>query len=88
MIWGAKGCDYYWHQPILHIKIALFIVIAILAIKPTRAFAQWHKMLLEQNKLPCESEIKRIRRYVMWQAHLMIGLPILGAMLTYGVFAK
>ena len=33
--WGFKGAGWYWSQPLLHFKIAVFIVIGLMSLKPT-----------------------------------------------------
>ena len=32
--WGVKGTSWYWTNPLLHTKLALFVAIGLLSIKP------------------------------------------------------
>ncbi|HEY0201692.1 MAG TPA: DUF2214 family protein, partial [Burkholderiaceae bacterium] len=33
--WSAKGTAWYWSNPLLHTKLTLFVVIALISIAPT-----------------------------------------------------
>ena len=83
--WGMKGVDWYWHQPLLHAKVGLFVVIGLLSLKPTLAFIRWRKAVQTTGALPDAAEVRQVRRFVMVQAHLLMILPLLGAMLARGV---
>ena len=83
--WGMKGVDWYWHQPLLHAKVGLFVVIGLISLKPTFAFIRWRKALQATGALPDAAEVRQVRRFVMVQAHLLMILPLLGAMLARGV---
>jgi putative membrane protein len=43
--WGVKGWDWYWTQPLLHLKLTVFIVIGAMAIPPARAYRRWRAAL-------------------------------------------
>ena len=36
-VWGVKGMSWYVSQPLFHLKMTLFVVGAVLSIKPTLA---------------------------------------------------
>jgi putative membrane protein len=42
---GVKGAGWYWGNWLLHVKLALFIVAALVSIKPTLQFARWRREL-------------------------------------------
>ena len=54
---GAKGMAWYWQQPLLYIKVALYVTGALLSIKPTRAFIRWRKALDASGALPPEAVV-------------------------------
>lgn len=44
-----KGVDYYLHQPMFHLKMALFIIILLLEISPMITLIKW-RIALGQNR--------------------------------------
>ena len=52
VFWGIKGVSWYATQPLLHLKITLFVVMVILSIAPTLAFRRWRRNLRSTAMLP------------------------------------
>ena len=86
--WGMKGVDWYWQQPLLHLKLTLFVVIGGLSIPPTLAFRRWVKQLDTHGTLPDATEVRRVRRRVMIQAHIMVLIPLAGSLLARGFWMR
>ena len=82
--WGVKGTSWYWTHPLLHTKLALFVVIGLLSIKPTMMFARWRRELKATGALPAEGEVRLARRLVMVQAHLLVLIPLAAVFLARG----
>ena len=87
-VWGLKGAGWYWSQPLLHIKVTLFVVIGLMSIKPTLTFIRWKKALLANGSLPAEAEVRSTRRLIMVQAHLIMLIPLAAVMLARGVWVR
>lgn len=87
-VWGIKGPDWYWHQPLLHLKLTLFVVIGLISIKPTLAFRRWGRQLAATQVLPSSDEVRTVRRWIMVQAHLVVLVPLAAAMLARGVWVR
>ncbi|HET8868972.1 MAG TPA: DUF2214 family protein [Aquabacterium sp.] len=83
--WGIKGTAWYWHQPLLHVKVTLFVLIGLISIKPTLSFLRWRRQLDADGTLPSETEIRTVRRYIMVEAHLMVLVPLAATLLARGV---
>ncbi|MES2413167.1 MAG: DUF2214 family protein [Pseudomonadota bacterium] len=83
-IWGAKGSAWYWSNPLLHVKVTLFVVIGLLSIKPTITFIRWRRELRATGKLPDEAQIKSTRKLVMVQAHILPLIPLAAVFLARG----
>ncbi|MDO8276794.1 MAG: DUF2214 family protein [Burkholderiaceae bacterium] len=81
---GAKGADWYWTNPLLHLKLTLFVVVGLLSIKPTIMFVRWRRALRASGSLPTEGEVKLARRLVMVQAHLLALIPLAAVFLARG----
>ena len=86
--WGAKGFEWYWHQPLLHIKVTLFVIVGLISIAPTRAFIRWRKAVDANGALPAEAEVRKVRKLIMVQAHLVMLIPLAAVLLARGVWAR
>ena len=82
--WGMKGTAWYWTNPLLHVKVTLFVVIGLLSIKPTLTFLRWRRELRATGALPDEAEIVKTRRLVMVQAHILPLIPLAAVFLARG----
>jgi putative membrane protein len=81
---GAKGPDWYWGNWLLHVKIALFVAVGLLSIRPTLRFAQWRRTLRATGALPGEEEVRKVRKQVMLQAHIIPLIPLAAVFLARG----
>jgi putative membrane protein len=82
--WGVKGASWYWHQPLLHLKLGLFIAVGLMSIKPTLMFIRWRRALRAGGALPAEAEVKTARKWVMIQAHIIAVIPLAAVFLARG----
>ena len=83
-IWGVKGTAWYWTNPLLHIKLTLFVVVALLSIGPTRSYLRWRKRQRADGTLPTEAEVRKTRKLVMIEAHLIALVPLAAVFLARG----
>jgi putative membrane protein len=81
---GVKGSGYYWGNWLLHLKLGLFVVIALLAIRPARTYRRWQRELDASGVLPGEGEINATRRQAFLAAHIIALVPIAAAFLARG----
>lgn len=86
--WGAKGFEWYWHQPLLHVKVTLFVIVGLISIAPTRVFIRWRKALDASGALPAEAEVRKVRKLIMVQAHIVMLIPLAAVLLARGVWAR
>jgi putative membrane protein len=82
--WGMKGSAWYWGQPMLHLKLTLFVIVGLISIVPTLRFIRWRKALRESGALPTEVEIRKTRKLVMVEAHLLVLIPLAAVFLARG----
>jgi putative membrane protein len=83
--WGVKGTTaWYWTHPLLHLKLALFVAVVVMSIFPTLTYFRWRKALRERGALPAEAEVRRTRRLVMIEAHLIMLVPLAAVFLARG----
>ncbi|MDM0122038.1 DUF2214 family protein [Variovorax arabinosiphilus] len=83
-VWGVKGTSWYWTNPLLHVKLTLFIVVGVISIFPTLTYVRWRKALRATGALPAEADIQKTRKLVMVQAHLIALIPLVAVFLARG----
>lgn len=86
--WGMKGAAWYWTNPLLHVKLTLFVVVGVLSIFPTIAFIRWRKALRGSGALPVEADVRKTRRLVMVQAHILALIPLVAVFFGRGFGAR
>ena len=81
---GMKGAAWYGHNPLLYVKVGLFLAIGIISILPTLAFIRWRRALRANGSLPATDEVGRVRKLVMAQAHIIPIVPLAAVFLARG----
>jgi putative membrane protein len=83
---GAKGSDFYLHNPVFWTKVALFAAVGLLSIVPTVRILAWQKPLTADAAWqPPAAELQRVRRFVMAEIHLAALIPIAAAIMARGI---
>ena len=82
--WGIKGSAWYWTNGLLHLKLGLFLAVALMSIKPTMMFIRWRRQLRAGGGLPDEAQVRQARRWVMVQTHVIALLPLPAVFLARG----
>ncbi|MCG2595747.1 DUF2214 family protein [Ramlibacter sp. XY19] len=85
---GMKGSSYYWSNWLLHVKLTLFVLTGLISIAPTLRFVRWKKQLQAGGALPDAEEVRRTRKLVMLQAHIIPLIPLAAVFLARGFGAK
>ena len=83
-VWGVKGTSWYWTNPLLHVKLTLFVVVGVISIFPTLRYIRGRKALRATGALPAEADILKTRKLVMVQAHLIALIPLVAVFLARG----
>lgn len=84
MVWGDKGWVWYAGNPLLWAKLVLFSIMVLMALPQTWTLRSWHDRLRHDGFLPEAQAIRTQRRWLMWQAHVMVVAPLLGVLLAHG----
>jgi putative membrane protein len=86
---GAKGWSFYAHNPAFHVKVSLFVIVALISIAPTLMFLRWRKARRADVafRVP-ESEWKRARRLLMIELHLIALIPLAAVIMSRGLIAS
>jgi len=83
-VWGVKGTSWYWTNPLLHVKLTLFIIVGLISIVPTITYIRWRRQLRADGVLPPEAEVRKTRKLVMIQAHILVLIPLFAVFLARG----
>lgn len=86
-VWyGAKGPDFYLHNPVFWAKIAAFSVIGALSVGPSKRILTWQKAAkADSNFVPPLEEVAKLRRKVLAEIHVFALIPILAAAMARGI---
>jgi len=85
LYWGTKGLSWYVSQPLFHVKVTLFVLVALLSIKPSLTFRRWVRALADGQCLPDAGEVGRTRRWIMVQAHLVPVIAVIAVFWARGM---
>lgn len=87
IILGFKGTDWYIAQPMLHAKVLLFLIVGIYSVRVSIALQKWQGRFEDENgALPDEAEIRRVRRMILIEAHLIMIIPLFAVLFARGIF--
>ncbi|HYD76696.1 DUF2214 family protein [Ramlibacter sp.] len=81
---GMKGAGWYGSNWLLWSKVGLFAIVGLMSIRPTLRFLAWRKALRADGSLPSAEEVRTVRRWVMWQAHIVPLIPLPAVFLARG----
>src|SRR5689334_16521247 len=81
----GKGVAFYLPNPFFLAKMALYIAIAGLSIKPTLAFIRWRRRLAESGELPPAPEIAAARRLIHVEVALLALMPLMAVLMARGI---
>jgi putative membrane protein len=82
--WGAKGASWYWHNPLLWLKLVLFTLAALLLAGATRRYRRWHAELNAGGPLPPDAQVRAARLRVMIATHIVALIPLAAVLLARG----
>ena len=81
---GHEGHGLVWTNPLLHLKLTLFVIVGVISIFPTIRYLRWRQALRTTGALPAEAEIRKTRKLVMIQAHIIAVIPLAAVFLARG----
>jgi putative membrane protein len=84
VFWFGKGPDFYLHNVLFHIKLTIFLAVALWSILPTVRFIRWNAAAKASGVLPTEAQFNSMRKVVFSELHLLALLPILAAFMARG----
>jgi putative membrane protein len=85
VFFGAKGPEFYLENHVFWTKVAAFLMIGLLSIKPTLKLISWRNRLAADPafQMPA-AEVKNVRLFMHLEGTVFILIPILAAMMARG----
>ena len=83
-IWFGKGAQFYLHNPVFYIKLALFVAIVLISIPPTHHIVRWRIEALA-GKLPPQYDVAHVRRYIVTELVLFLCIPLAAVLAARGI---
>ncbi|OQX73624.1 MAG: hypothetical protein B6D61_12350 [Bacteroidetes bacterium 4484_249] len=81
----GKGYDFYISNPLFHIKLTLFIVLAILSVFPTIKILKWRKQeRTGENPTIEDKAVRRIITFIRIEFLIIIIIPLLAVLIARG----
>lgn len=83
---GAKGAAFYAANWVFWLKMALFVAVALLSIKPTLTFLRWARLACADAGFQPPPEAQRaLRRGKMIEVHLAAFIPLAAVFMARGM---
>jgi len=77
----AKGVGFYTGNPVFWAKMALYVIIAAISIRPTRTFLRWKRA----PAIPSGDEIAATRRLIHIELGLLALMPLMAVLMARGI---
>jgi putative membrane protein len=85
-VYGIKGWTFYAHNHTFHLKIGLFVLVALISIAPTRRFLRWRRERRQNAAFQVtETEWRSTRRLLMVELHLLALIPLAAVIMSRGL---
>lgn len=82
---GAKGADFYLHNPVFWAKIATFAAVGLLSITPTIAILKWRRQAkADPTFAPPDAEVAKVRRVMLVELLVFALIPAFAAAMARG----
>ena len=83
---GAKGIAFYASNAVFWAKLALFVAVGLVSIKPTIAFIRWRRAARDNPGYAVpEAEARGARRLVLVELHLLALIPLAAVLMARGI---
>ena len=83
---GGKGPDFYFNAWPIYAKLAIFITIGVISIKPTMTFIRWRRMFEREPSWQVPAgEQALMRKFIMIEVHLAALIPVFAVIMSRGL---
>ena len=83
---GAKGADFYLHNPVFWAKLGFFLAPGLASVVPTLRILRWKRRLRADAAFEAPGpEVAVVRRWLLAELALFVPIPLLAAAMARGV---
>lgn len=82
-LWFEKGTAYYLHNWLFHAKMALFLLVVLLELKPMMTLIRW-RQAVKRGEMPDTSGARPLFVIGMIQAHVLVVMVLIATALARG----
>lgn len=65
--------------------MALYVIISVISIKPTRTFLRWKRAAAQHSTVPAGDEIAAARRLIHIELGLLALMPLMAVLMARGI---
>jgi len=87
-LWGVKGAPWYFEQPLLWGKAALWLAMVAAGVSASRRIQAWQRASASGAGLPAAQDVIAVRRRLMLASHLIVVVPLLAVCLARGIAVR
>ena len=80
----AKGVAFYLPNGAFHVKMALYLAIALISVVPTTRFIRWRRALDAGGAAPDAAAVARVRRLIHLELLLFALMPLMAVLMARG----
>ena len=89
VFFGAKDSGFYLANHVFWTKLVLFLLVALLSIRPTLRIIAWRRALASDPKaLPADKDVRQTRIFIHAEAVVLFLIPIAAAAMARGIGLK
>ncbi len=81
----AKGVSFYLPNPFFWAKMALYVAIALISIRPTLAFIRWNRAMAGGGAAPPAEQVAGVRRLLHLELGLFALIPLMAVLMARGI---
>jgi putative membrane protein len=81
----AKGLDFYLPNLAFQLKMALYVTIALISIRPTTRFIRWRRAVAAGGPVPAAAEVASVRRLIHVELALLALMPLMAVLMARGI---
>jgi len=81
----AKGVGFYLPNGAFHLKMALYLAIALISVVPTMRFIKWRRALDAGGAPPDAAAVAGVRRLIHVELTLLALMPLMAVLMARGI---
>lgn len=85
VLFGVRGWEYYVYYPVFWMKMAAFLAVGVLSIRPTMRMLAWRRQAAEGRADVPGTELRSVRRFIQAEFAFLALVLVFAAAMARGV---